>query len=100
MGKIVKNAAKWWFSLPILKKGQKYLIQKGIKCNTCKTELYSNYRHDFRACSCSEKTMVFIDGGTGCMDYQRFGKGEKGSFINIKRKITLRQLKKEIKNSI
>lgn len=39
-----------------------------LRCNTCKTEIASQHRHDFRTCNCKstdngQGTQIFIDGG-------------------------------------
>lgn len=43
------------------------IIQKGLRCPTCKEEIYSNFVHDFVACTCDA---IFVDGG---FDYFRYG---------------------------
>lgn len=39
----------------------------GVCCLICDTNLYSEFRHDFKYCPCGH---VFVDGGT---DYLRYG---------------------------
>ena len=34
--------------------------QQGVRCAKCGDEIYSNYTHDFRYCSCKA---TFVDGG-------------------------------------
>jgi len=84
--------------LPPVEKGKSHILQKGIQCGTCLKKVWSNYRHDFQSCLCphGSGTQVFLDGGTGAMDYQRYGAEPKGSFTHITRQITLQQLRDEI----
>jgi len=41
--------------------------QYGVKCASCKDVIFSDYRHDFKYCSCGN---TFVDGG---LDYLRYG---------------------------
>ena len=41
--------------------------QQGVRCAKCGDEIYSNYTHDFRYCSCKA---TFVDGG---WEYLRVG---------------------------
>jgi hypothetical protein len=41
--------------------------QVGIKCLECGNEMYSNYTHDWKKCTCGA---IFVDGGHS---YLRFG---------------------------
>jgi hypothetical protein len=44
------------------------LIYNSVNCLSCGDTLISRHRHDYKVCSCENKTMV--DGG---LDYVRFG---------------------------
>ena len=54
---------------------EKQLIYNSVKCLNCGEVLISHHRHDYKTCSCENKTMV--DGG---LEYLRFG-GKDLSFI-------------------
>ena len=47
---------------------EKQLIYNSVKCLNCGEVLISHHRHDYKTCSCENKTMV--DGG---LEYLRFG---------------------------
>lgn len=48
------------------------LVYSGLYCKTCKEEICSRHRHDYRVCQCGK---TFIDGG---LDYIRYG-GEQNN---------------------
>ncbi len=56
-----------------------------VKCLGCGIVLVSNYRHDFKMCSCKNDT--FVDGG---YDYLRYGGVDLSKIIVLK----LRRAKK------
>lgn len=57
--------------------------QHGLKCGVCLVEIYSNYRHDYRTCLCTNwMTQVSVDGGH---DYFKYGAGPKALFTICKR---------------
>lgn len=41
-----------------------YKIKAGVSCPSCKDEIFSFYRNDFRRCVCGK---VFVDGGDLCL---------------------------------
>ena len=51
-----------------MKNFDRQLVASYARCKQCGTVVQSLHRHDYKTCSCDNKTM--IDGGT---DYQRFG---------------------------
>lgn len=60
------------------------VTQKGLECPLCHDRIFSNSRHDFVSCKCSE---IFIDGG---FDYMRWGTNHDGTKpIPISRKVTI-----------
>lgn len=62
----------------------------GVKCNTCKEVIFSEYRHDFKYCGCGD---TFVDGGT---DYLRTGWADKaGNPQTISKAAYLKSLKKK-----
>lgn len=45
-------------------------VRNSIICNKCKEEIVSEYRHDFKMCSCNS---VGVDGGIGEGYFRRIG---------------------------
>lgn len=50
-----------------LKNSKLKIEHTGIRCLVCEDIIFSEYRHDFKACTCGH---CFIDGGK---DYLRYG---------------------------
>jgi len=58
-------------------------MQRGIHCNNCNTTIFSEDRHDWKECACTNKDQsVFVDGGR---DYFRFGYGHLANYDFVER---------------
>lgn len=56
--------------------------QAGLKCLRCKDKLFSDFRHDFKYCSCKS---CFVDGG---FDYFRCGYDDKAKTKVVYRRVS------------
>lgn len=56
---------------------------QGLRCNNCGTSIFSEFRHDWKECACTDKDKgVFVDGGK---DYFRYGYGHLANYEIIER---------------
>jgi hypothetical protein len=88
-----EKLVKWWDNERgeyMLRIGDNYESrwQRGIHCDTCGAEIYSNSSHDYVACYCEPP--LYVDGG---IDNPRVGIPSKGAkYHNIKRRIRMEKL--------
>ena len=66
------------------KRSVRGVYQKGLQCENCLQEIFSDYTHDFKYCFCQN---IFVDGG---FDYMRYGWEDGAKFKFVVRELKCR----------